>query len=150
MRGYLHRFLIRIEKINGLGISASTSVKPYTEIPVLAGVLLEYSYVVGIKARPASLRFDLDAVLTPEHPAYTDPVPGEQFCFRRASLHFGDVQGLLWSAQGASPAVDANGEQDFGSIDRFEWDDAGFELEGDWGHLSVVAGRVEFRLESDA
>ncbi len=62
----------------------------YTELPGLADVYLEDSYVLGIEARPAELRFLLDLVLTPSHEQYRPPLPGEQHCYRKG---LADLQG---------------------------------------------------------
>jgi hypothetical protein len=43
-------------------------------------------------------------------------------------------------------AHDAQGETDFGSIDSFEWDEAGFVLEGGWGRLEILATEVNVTL----
>lgn len=52
----------------------------YSQFPGLTGVYLEDSYVLGIAEAPGQLTFKLDAVLTPESPAYHPPQPGEQYC----------------------------------------------------------------------
>lgn len=119
----------------------------YTALPQLSGLLLEESYVLGIEARPTSVRFVLDLVLTREHPRYADPVPGEQYCFRRGHIEFVGVRRLLWTAQGAPPARDASGELDYGNIDLFNASEIGYELEGTWGRMEVQADDVLAALE---
>jgi hypothetical protein len=49
----------------------------YKSFPGLAGVFLEDSYVLGISESSEQVVFHLDAVLTPEHPAYHSPRAGE-------------------------------------------------------------------------
>lgn len=49
----------------------------YADLPELAGVYLEDSYVLSIDEAPRRFSFTLDAVLTPEHPRYHRPVPGD-------------------------------------------------------------------------
>jgi hypothetical protein len=58
----------------------------YKSFPGLAGVFLEDSYVLGISESSEQLVFHLDAVLTPEHPAYQPPRPGEHYCYANGSL----------------------------------------------------------------
>lgn len=118
------------------------AVTAYTSLPQLSEFLLEESYVLGIEARPTSVRFALDLVLTPEHPRYADPVPGEQYCFRRGHIDFVGVRRLLWTAQGAPPARDASGELDYGNIDLFNLTETGYELEGAWGRMELQADDV--------
>jgi len=121
-------------------------MQPYTDLAELAGVFLEESYVLDIEARPGRVKFDLDFVLTPEHPNYTAPAVGEQFCFRRGSLEFEGVRRLIWSDQGAPPARDATGEIDFGNIDSLTFDEVGFVLEGSWGRMELRAASVSATL----
>jgi hypothetical protein len=117
-------------------------MRSYAELPGFAGFLLEESYVLDIEAHPARIRFVLDLVLTVDHPQYADPAEGEQCCYRRGELLFEGVTRFVWGDQGRPPAHDANGETDFGHIDTFEWDEAGFLLDGGWGRLEILADRV--------
>ncbi|WP_197680095.1 hypothetical protein [Microlunatus soli] len=43
--------------------------------------------------------------------------------------------------------MDASGEQDYGNIDTFEWDERAARLEGDWGQIDVSWSGVEVSLE---
>ena len=119
----------------------------YDEIPSLAAILLEESYVLDIEAHPASVQFSVDFVLTPEHPEYCPPGADESYCCRRGWLRFSGVTRCLWANQGAPPARDATGEVDYGNIDSFAWDTASYLLEGDWGHMELIAERLEVHLE---
>lgn len=121
-------------------------MRPYTEIPQLRDLLLEESYVLGITAVPGSVGFSLDMVLTPEHPDYRPPTAREQYCFRRGQLTFTGVSRLLWSSSGNPPAVDASGEEDFGQVDTFVWDEAGQVLEGSWGRMEILSSSIEVLL----
>ncbi len=120
----------------------------YTSHPQLSGFLLEESYVLDIQAGPSSVRFALDLVLTPEHPEYSDPASGEQYCYRRGRIEFLGVRRLRWTAQGAPPARDVSGELDYGNIDFFSYSDSGYELEGSWGRMELQADAVRALLES--
>ncbi|NYG58748.1 hypothetical protein BJ980_001671 [Nocardioides daedukensis] len=122
-------------------------MRPYIEVPKLRDFLLEESYVLGITAIPGAVTFELDLVLTPDHADYRAPAPDEQYCFRRGLLVFKGVTRLLWSNSGNPPAVDSSGEEDYGQIDSFEWDDAGALLEGGWGRMEIVSATIEVALQ---
>jgi hypothetical protein len=119
----------------------------YTSLPQLSAFVLEESYVLDIEAHPTRVRIMLDLVLTPDHPDYADPAPGEQYCFRRGHIEFTGVRRLLWTAQGAPPAHDANGDLDYGNIDSFISTDVGYELEGSWGRMELQADDVQVAVE---
>lgn len=122
-------------------------MKTYTDIDALRGILLEESYVLDVVATMGRVSFRLDFVLTPEHPRYAAPAPGEQFCFRTGSMEFREVTRLTWANQGAPPAIDANDELDYGGIDLFEFDDVGYVMEGSWGRIDLVAKEVVVEMD---
>jgi len=121
-------------------------MRPYHELAPLRGLLLEESYVLGIIALPGEVTFKLDLVLTADHPDYGPPAAGDQFCFRSALMTFKGVSRLLWSSSGSHPAVDASGEEDYGHVDSFEWDEVGHVLEGDWGRIEIICSTIEVQL----
>ena len=104
--------------------------------------------MLGIRATPGEVTFDVDLVLTPEHPAYTPPPPNETECGRVGRVRFVEVHELVWGGQGAAPATDASGERDFGHIDSLEWDGGTFRLEGDWGRMEVSAARAHVEVNA--
>jgi hypothetical protein len=53
---------------------------------------------------------------------------------------------VLWTNDGRVPAVDASGEQDFGSIDRFIAKDNEFSIEGDFGLLTFQSSAPTLQL----
>jgi hypothetical protein len=118
-------------------------MRPYTDLAGFEALVLEESYVLGIRAIPGEVTFDVDLVLTPEHPAYTPPPANVTECFRIGRIRFVGVRELVWQRQEAIPATDASGERDFGHIDSLEWDGGTFKLEGDWGRMEVSAARAE-------
>jgi hypothetical protein len=93
-------------------------VRPYAELPELTDIVLEESYVLGVTALPGQVTFDVEFVLTPDHPSYVPPPPSENECFRRGTLRLFGVRRLTWDDQGRPPATDATGERDFGHVDR--------------------------------
>jgi hypothetical protein len=121
-------------------------VKPYTHLAGFGALVLEESYVLGIQATPSAVTFDVDFVLTPEHPAHAPPPPNETECFRVGRIRFVGVHRLVWDHQGAPPATDASGEVDFGHIDSFDWEENTFRLEGDWGRIELIATQIRVEI----
>jgi len=122
----------------------------YDQLPPLSAVYLEDSYVLGVSTDDKSVQFDLDLVLTPEHPAYSEPRPGEQYCYRRAKVTIVSARSVRWIRQTMRPFRDATGEADYGSIDAWSLDGDISHIEGDWGELEVAGGAVRVLLEPDA
>ena len=122
------------------------AVKPYTELDGFENVYLEESYVLAIEARPGTVSFELEVVLTPEHPEYAPPPLGIFACYREGRLDFEGVTYLEWSGQGSPPISDPSGKPDYGQIDAFGWDQSMFELEGEWGAMKISAASVRIAL----
>jgi hypothetical protein len=118
----------------------------YKSFPGLVGVFLEDSYVLGISESSEQVVFQLDAVLTPEHPAYHSPRPGEQYCYVNGSLVFPDVTVVEWLKRSSNHYTDASGEEDLGNIDILKVDGDSFVVEGDWGTVRISGGRPRFDL----
>ncbi|MET9276031.1 hypothetical protein [Kribbella sp. NPDC003557] len=112
---------------------------PYEELPGFEAYVLEESWVLDVTARPTSVVFRMDLVLTPQHPRYLAPEPGNNLSYVDGHLVFDDVTDLEWVAQGAPSATDATGEIDYGHIDTMTWDSGLYELRGDWGEMRVRA-----------
>lgn len=111
----------------------------YYEIPSLSGLYLEDSYVLSIDETASSLVFELEAVLTGEHPRFEVPEKGEQYCYRRVLLRFLNADYLKWLDRRFTTFLDASGESDYGNIDRFVIDNGCCTLSGDWGQ-SLLKG----------
>jgi len=118
----------------------------YTDLPAFNGLFMEESYVLDIEVHPGMVTFTLDLVLTPEHPQYSGPQSGEQYCYRRGNLLFSGVENFTWTGQGAPPAIDATGEVDYGTVEFFIHNHAGYCLEGSWGRIQLTARDVEVNL----
>ena len=118
----------------------------YTRFPSLAGVYVEDSYVLAISDAGGRLAFELDAVLTPESPAYHAPKTGEQYCYANGSLIFPDATRIDWVTRTDGHYTDASGEQDLGNIDILTVDDEVFIVEGDWGRVRIVSAPPRFEL----
>jgi hypothetical protein len=120
----------------------------YQDIAQLKSIYLEESFVLGIVAGPGTVEFDMDLVLTAEHPRYTPPPPSETFCFRRALITFDTVESLVWDGQGGLPATDSTGEKDYGNIDTFTWVGNRYQLVGDWGRIVVHSASPNVRIRA--
>jgi hypothetical protein len=120
----------------------------YTTLADLSAVYLEDSYVLQIVEEPSAVRFRLEAVLTPEHPAYHPPKPGEQYCYATGWLIFSEVEKVEWTRRSDAHFTDATGEVDLGNIDYMRREAEGWALGGDWGDV-VIVSRVAPRLLLD-
>lgn len=118
----------------------------YASFPGLAGVYLEDSYVLDISGTAGQVVFRLDAVLTPEHPAYHSPHPGEHYCYARGGLAFPDVTRVVWLSRSGSYYTDASGERDLGNIDSLTIDGDAYVAEGDWGAVRISGADPRFDL----
>ncbi|MQA02185.1 MAG: hypothetical protein GEV07_05475 [Streptosporangiales bacterium] len=105
----------------------------------LDGAALGDSWVLDIDVRPGEVVFELDLVLLPGHPAYEPPEPGEEYCYRRASLRFGGLREVTWRLGDSPPWEDPEDELDYGNIDTLRTDGEVYELDGDWGAMRLVA-----------
>ena len=114
----------------------------FEAFPELAGTYLEDSWVLSVAVVEGEATFDLDLVLTPEHPEYHPAKAGEQHCYVRASLTI-SAEVLVFQPSGAQPAVDAAGDEDLGNIDSFlQLGDDRWRIEGSWGTLDVRSPSV--------
>lgn len=118
----------------------------YSKFPGLDGVYLEDSYVLEIIETETKVAFRLDAVLTPESPAYHPPHPGEHYCYESAELVFADVTDVQWIRRSGQRFTDATGEEDLGNIDILEEEGNGFVVEGDWGRVRIVGSQPAVKL----
>jgi hypothetical protein len=115
-------------------------MRDYTDIPALAEVYLEGSFVLDIRETADRLAFTLDAVLLPAHPRFHEPRPGEQHCYLDAELVFDDARRIEWVSRTGVRYTDANDEVDLGNIDSLTHDGDVYEVTGDWGEVHVESG----------
>lgn len=118
----------------------------YYEIQSLSNFYLEDSYVLSINEAVETLIFELEAVLTKNHPQYKEPEKGEQYCYRKASVRFFSVTSIEWLDKRFIGFEDSAGELDYGNIDSFVWDDGSYTLSGDWGRVIIWGGEVEVTI----
>jgi hypothetical protein len=116
---------------------------PYWSVfRALGGVHLEASQVLSVRHRPGLLVFDLVVVLSPSHPLYRGPRPGDDHDRRTAQLQL------------VADRVDADVAQATttytGGISSWLVDDEGWsELEGGWGGARVFRPVVTLTFEPD-
>jgi hypothetical protein len=127
----------------------SSTMKSYFQIDLLKIYYFEDSYVLEVVATPGRLTFDMDLVLTSDHPEYRPAPANEQYCYRRGGIEFSGVTDLAWKGQGLQPAQDVTGQVDYGNIDSFLIEGDRYELAGDFGSISVTASGIDVRLAKD-
>jgi hypothetical protein len=118
-------------------------------LPQLKNVYLEDSYVLHITTSTGSVAFELDLVLTPGHPRYHEPPPGDQYCYRRGEVAIECAKSVRWVRRSTHEFRDATGEVDYGSIDAWNLDGDVSHILGDWGELAVDGGDVRLTLEPE-
>ncbi|UOE42856.1 hypothetical protein [Agromyces larvae] len=113
---------------------------------------LEDSWVLRFAFAPGKLTIEVEFVLRESHPAFSPPLAGEQYCYRRGSIHFDAMTAFAWSGRNVVPAVDASGEMDLGSFDGFEARDDRYIITGEFGRLEIVSvpPRVDLGIDSSA
>jgi len=127
-------------------MEASEASDYFVAFDALAGTYLEDSWVLDVSASERDCTFRLDLVLTPQHPGYHQPRPGEQYCYARALLRVTSGVAVAFQPGTGPPASDATGEFDWGNIDTFDsvdWEgrDA-WQLTGSWGELLAAEPEV--------
>lgn len=115
----------------------------YSEILSFSNFYLEDSHVLSIDEVAGSLIFELEAVLTKNHPQYEEPKNGEQYCYRKVLLRFFSADSIEWLDRRFIGFIDSTGDLDYGNIDSFVSDDGAYILCGDWGRVIIRAGEVE-------
>lgn len=111
-------------------------------------ICFEDSYVLSITVAPYKLQMHLDFSLHENHPEYRNPKINEHGYFRKGNIVIDTVQDILWECNhNAPPAIDANGEIDWGHLDEFICEDNSWILSGDWGRIKITGGKLSLSLE---
>ncbi len=112
----------------------------YWQFPGFENIYLQDSYVISIHAK-TSIQILLEAVLTEHHPLYTQPLPGEQYCYRRMTVNFPHPQTYDLVVNNINPIADPDGSIDYGNIDEFfiRADGKYYLRVGEWGELTIVS-----------
>ena len=125
----------------------------WTEISVFDGLDLSESFVLSWHLGKENLCFEVEFMVCESHPAYNPPPPGEWACYERGKLEFPNVIRVsgLRSMGSVQPAIDANGERDYGHFDTFAEVRSGeFIFAGDFGEVCVVSQNPMVKLGANA
>ncbi len=115
----------------------------YYEWSNFENTYLEDSFVLSIEEFESSLSFIVEVVLTENHPLYSSPNTGEQYCYRKGKIIFQELKSVEWSNRNTQPFTDAVDSEDYGNIDAFILDADGYHLSGDWGEVVVNSSPVK-------
>ncbi len=119
----------------------------YHELDEFKDVLLEDSFVIGIKESEVEISFSSELVLRENHPMHRPPKIGEQHCYQDADIIFSNVRHIEWLEKNNSSFTDANGSVDYGNIDIFQFSSKGYYLEGDWGRIRISSDTPTIRYQ---
>lgn len=61
---------------------------------------LEDSYVLDVRESDHELRFEVEAVMTSEHPRWSQPKPGEVHAYLRLDIVFAQPRRIEWVEKG--------------------------------------------------
>ncbi|MCP4487956.1 MAG: hypothetical protein GY820_11645 [Gammaproteobacteria bacterium] len=114
----------------------------YFEIGDLKNIYLEDSFVLNITEKNDEIRYEVEFVLTENHPLYSTSPEIEQYCYKKGALLFKGVSSVIWEDRSNKNFVDKNNEIDYGNIDCFSFSGENFKLSGDWGVVSFKANSV--------
>lgn len=120
----------------------------WRELREFADVDLTQSYVLSWQARLDTLLIDIDVYLEKGHPFYEQPRPAEKVCIRPALIEFPYVDecriGDSPPRQLSEIVADIGG----GAIEDLTVSGEGcYEIRGEFGTVSVTAGRPVLRLK---
>lgn len=122
------------------------TLENYDKFSLFNGIFLEDSFVLDISIDQEKIEFQLEIVLTENHPLYNEPLKDESYCYKNAKLIFKDFNNAQWLEKNESYFTDASDEKDYGNIDFLHLNDKNFELGGDWGHLIVENGIINLEF----
>lgn len=118
----------------------------YYDLDELRFVYLEDSYLLELKESPKELELIIDAVLTEEHPEYSEPPPSENYCYKKAKISFSNVKAITWIEKKMFPFCDANNEIDYGNIENFSIHSKDYHISGDWGKVIISEPNFKFEI----
>lgn len=109
----------------------------YYEWESFKNLYLEDSFVLRIENSEKQIVFTVELVLSEEHPKYSPPNQGDQYCYKKATIIFGGLKSTEWIERNSQSFIDADNSKDFGNIDVFEQTPEGYHLSGDWGEVKI-------------
>ena len=119
----------------------------YFDLDCFKGLFLEDSFVFQIIELPELISFQVEFVLTEDHPEYKEPLDNEMHYYRFGEINFKDLKQVIWKFRNQKAvSIDANGENDLGNIDLFLKSGDDYTLEGDWGCVIINCMILEVKL----
>lgn len=123
----------------------------YFDLKDFKGLYLEDSFVLDIIETTKLFSFQMQFVLTEDHPKYKDPSENEMYCYHYGEINFIEPKQVLWKNRNQKAAsIDANGECDFGNMDIFLKSEDEYLLEGDWGSVLIKCDNLEVKLQEQS
>lgn len=123
----------------------------YFELKEFKGLYLEDSFVLNIIETAKLFSFQMEFVLTEEHPKYKAPLGNEMYYYHYGVINFIEPKQVLWKVRNQKAAsIDANGECDYGNIDIFLKSEDEYFLEGDWGSVLIKCDDLEVELNEQS
>lgn len=120
----------------------------YSELKEFDGLYLEDSFVLLIVETPKLISFQMEFVLTKDHPKYQNPLVNQMYCYNRGEINFINPNQVLWKYKNQNAcSIDANGEIDFGNIDVFYKSGDEYSLQGDWGSVMISCKTLQVKLQ---
>lgn len=116
--------------------------KYYEKIECLRDIYLEDSFVLKLTEGLDSIEFELEAVLTKEHPRYRPPKQNERHCYKKLTLRLGNCSNVRWVRKSLTSSTGTDGETDYDNIDHFTAMKNKLHLSGDWGEVRLVCSEV--------
>jgi hypothetical protein len=115
----------------------------YWEMLPFQEIYLEDSYLLDIVFKDDQIiEFVIEAVIKEESSHYTQPIPGEKYCYKNAKIVFSNVQSYAWVEKVMRLNSDSSEIPDYGNIDCFyKGNDTEYILIGDWGHIEIHANQ---------
>ena len=99
----------------------------------------EDSHILDVRESDQELCFEVEAVMTPDHPRWSQPKPGEVHAYLVVDVIFAQPRRIEWVEKRMKPITGPDGEIDYGNIDSFVWRPSWFEIQGEFGHVRVDA-----------
>ncbi|HMS30759.1 MAG TPA: hypothetical protein PKD32_12975 [Saprospiraceae bacterium] len=123
----------------------------YFDLENFKGLFLEDSFVLQIIEVPELISFQVEFVLTEDHPEYKKPLDDEMYCYRFGEINFKNPKQVIWKVKNQKAvSIDANGDNDLGNIDLFFKSGDDYSLEGDWGCVIINCENLEVKLKAQS
>jgi hypothetical protein len=119
----------------------------YTSDSRFDGLYLEDSFFIEFRHTGNAISLGLEFHLTKEHPSWSPPLEGEWGCYKRGWMHFAGVTKVKLAPSNSIPAIDADGEHDFGTLDVVKIEGSDFLIESSWGVIQMAATKVQIEFE---